>query len=135
MTIEQGAEPDGPDAFFWKALGDGRIVLPRCETCKRLHFYPRVVCPLCHSTALEWVEASGRAEVYTTTTVRRPADQGGDYNLAIIELEEGVRLMSRVEGVAPDTVRIGMRLTAYASTIDNHPAVLCRRSGDDDDAE
>jgi len=75
-------------------------------------FFPRVTSPGAGETDLEWVEASGRGTVYATTTVRRRPDQGGPYNVALIDLEEGVRCMSRVEGIASERVWIGMRVLA-----------------------
>ena len=50
--------------------------------------------------------------VYSTTVVRRKPEAGGDYNVALVDLKEGVRLMSRVEGVPPEAVRIGMSVRA-----------------------
>ena len=78
------------------------------------------------ATALDWVEASGDGVVYSTTVVRRRPERGGDHNVALIDLAEGVRMMSRVEGPAPEAVRIGMAVRAYVGTIDGRPAVLFR---------
>jgi DUF35 OB-fold domain, acyl-CoA-associated len=61
---------------------------------------------------LNWIEPSGQGTVYSTTVVRRKPEAGGDYNVALIDLAEGVRLMSRVDDVAPDQVRIGMPVRA-----------------------
>jgi len=110
-------------------MAEGRILLPRCNACGRHHFFPRVLCPHCHATDIAWVEASGRAVVYTCTTVRRRPEAGGDYNISMIELAEGVRMMSRVEGIPPAEVRIGMALTARVGAIDGAPAVLCTPAG------
>ena len=117
---------EGPDTVFRCELAAGKVVLPKCNACGRFHFFPRVVCPHCYGTSFAWREASSRGEIHTTTIIRRPPDQGGDYNVCIVELEEGVRMMSRVEGVAPSDVRIGMAVTAYAGKIDGTPAMLCR---------
>lgn len=120
------AIPEGPDATFRSDLAGGKVVLPQCNACGRFHFFPRVVCPHCHETSFSWCEASGRAEIHTTTTVRRPPEHGGDYNICIVQLEEGVRMMSRVGGGALLDVKIGMAVTAYAGEIDGTPAVLCK---------
>jgi uncharacterized OB-fold protein len=74
-------------------------------------FYPRVAEPGTGATDLEWVPACGRGTVYSTTTIRQkpPAP---NYNVALIALEEGPRMMSRVDGIAPEAVRIGMAVTA-----------------------
>jgi uncharacterized OB-fold protein len=93
----------------WKAhLAAGRFMLQRCDECGRHVFYPRVICPHCASDTLAWLPASGYGTVYSTTVVSRRAEQGGNYNVALIDLEEGVRLMSRVDGIAPEQVAIGM---------------------------
>lgn len=125
-----GAVPEtGPDRVFRDGLAEGRIRLQRCRECGRHVFYPRLLCPHCHSDALDWHEASGEGIVYTTTVVRRKPERGGDYNLCMVELAEGVRMMSRVEGIAPTDVAIGMAVTAFAGEIDGVPAVLCRPRG------
>ena len=59
---------------------------------------------------MTWIEPLGTGEVYSTTTVRRKPEAGGDYDVSIIELDEGVRLMSQVLGVEPHLVKIGMRV-------------------------
>ncbi|MFZ0852768.1 MAG: OB-fold domain-containing protein [Hyphomicrobiaceae bacterium] len=74
----------------------------------RAVFYPRVLCPFSGSDQLEWRVSKGLGTVYSTTVVH-PQD-GAPYNVALIDCDEGFRLMSRVEGVAPDEVRIGMRV-------------------------
>ena len=119
-------ENTGPDRRFRDALAKGEIALPKCENCGSFHFFPRVVCPHCHETAMSWHEASGRGEVHTTTVVRRKPERGGDYNICMIELEEGVRMMSRVEGMEPTDVTIGMAVKIFVGEMDGEPAVLCR---------
>ncbi len=72
-----------------------------------------------------WKSASGRAHVYSTTVARRRPDRGGDYNVSIVELEEGPRMTSRVEGIDPDQVTIGMNLThAIADCGDAEPYII-----------
>ena len=104
--------PAGAEARHRAALDAGRFIIQRCEACGRHVFYPRVLCPHCGSLALAWVEPSGNGTVYSTTTVRRKPEAGGDYDVSLIDLDEGVRMMSRVEGVPPQEVRIGMRVKA-----------------------
>lgn len=100
----------GPLDVWRSALNGGRLTLQRCQSCQRHVFYPRVVCPHCSHEALDWVESPGQGTVYSVTVVARKADQGGPYNVVLVDLDEGVRLMSRVDGVAPDEVRIGLRV-------------------------
>ena len=101
----------GPDQIYRAYLEQGEFRIQQCSDCEKYVFYPRHLCPHCGSASLDWKAVSGRAEVYSTTTARRRPDQGGDYNLAIVELEEGPRMTSRVEGIDPDKVTIGMALT------------------------
>ena len=102
----------GPDAQFAQALAQGRFQIQHCSACGQHVFYPRALCIHCGSAQLEWVAPSGAGSVYSSTTVRRKPQAGGDYNVALVDLAEGPRLMSRIDGVAPDQVRIGMRVQA-----------------------
>ena len=116
----------GPDAKFRDGLSKGQIDIPRCEDCGKSHFFPRINCPHCGSTTISWHRASGKGEVHTTTTVRRRPESGGDYNVCMVELAEGVRMMSRVDGIAPADVKIGMPVAVFVGDIDGTPAVLCK---------
>lgn len=113
-----------PDAAFAEYLAGGELRLQRCGGCAQAVFYPRVLCPRCGSQDLAWVAATGSGTVYSTTTVRRPPERGGDYDLSIVELDEGPRLMTRVEGVAPDQVRIGMGVTAVVRAGGEEPELV-----------
>ena len=118
----------GPDQLFQRALAEGEILLPKCDDCGAYHFFPRVLCPHCHGAAISWKQATGKGRVYTTTVVRRSADRGGDYNVCMVELQEGVRMMSRVEGIAPGEVAIDMAVTAFVGEAEGAPAVLFKPS-------
>jgi|TARA_R110002049_G_scaffold79160_2_gene201779 uncharacterized OB-fold protein len=116
----------GPDQIFQRALAEQEILLPKCDDCGAFHFFPRVLCPHCHGTAISWQRASGKGRVHTTTVVRRKPERGGDYNVCMVELEEGVRMMSRVEGIAPGDVVIDMAVTAFVGAAEDTPIVLFR---------
>lgn len=102
----------GIQARHQAELNAGRFLIQHCGGCDRHIHYPREVCPHCGSDALQLVPPRGTGTVYATTTVRRKAEAGGDYNVALIDLDEGVRLMSRVEGVALADVAVGQRVQA-----------------------
>ena len=88
----------------------------------RYTFYPRIAEPGT-GAVLEWVEACGRGIVYATTTVRKkPPEQS--YNVVLIDLEEGVRMMSRVEGIDADAVAIGMPVRAKIAEQDGDAVVV-----------
>jgi uncharacterized OB-fold protein len=114
----------GPEKLYRDALEQERFQIQRCRSCGKHVFYPRALCPHCGSTDLEWVAASGRGTVYSTTVIRRRKEEGGDYNVALIDFAEGPRMMSRVEGVAPTEVKIGMAVTARIVRENGQPVVV-----------
>lgn len=99
---------------FWDSLDRGAMEVQRCDDCSSFVFYPRNLCPACGSRNLRWKPVSGRGSIYSLTIVHRapgPAFKGETpYVVALIELEEGCRMMSTVTGVQadPDLVTIGM---------------------------
>lgn len=98
----------GPDAIYASHLREGRFMIQRCAICAQHVFYPRLLCTRCGRPELDFVPASGRGLVYSTTVQRRRPEQGGDQNVALVDLEEGPRLMTRVDGLAPSEVRPGL---------------------------
>lgn len=102
----------GPEAYYFAALAEGRLVIQRCRDCKSHIFYPKVFCPVCEGQSLGWISPCGTGTVYSMTTIRQPAEGECDFNISLIDLDEGVRLMSRVDGVGPQDVKIGMRVRA-----------------------
>ena len=121
-------EQTGPQKVFSDALKNGAFRIQRCSGCAKHVFYPRVLCNHCGSPDLTWVDASGNGTVYSTTVVRRKADAGGDINIALIDLEENVRMMSRVDGMSIDDVRIGMPVKAAIVIENDQPLVIFRKS-------
>ena len=100
--------PDRDTAPFWEAARAGRLRIQRCESCGRTVFYPRSVCPHCLSGQLTWFDCSGRGSVYSFTVVHRTSDEFRDqvpFPVGLVELEEGVRLMARLDIAEP---RVGM---------------------------
>jgi len=100
-----------PEHDYQRFLDEGRFMLQRSRDSGAYIFYPRVIEPRTGSTDLEWVEASGRGTVYAVTVIRKK-DPADNYNVVLVDLAEGPRLMSRVDGVPPDQVRIGMPVQA-----------------------
>jgi hypothetical protein len=97
----------GPEAAYLAFLKEGRFMLQRSRTTGRHTFYPRVAIPETGETDLEWVPASGHGSVHAIT-VNRGREE--NYNIALVTLDEGPRMMSRIDGV--ETVPIGTRVTA-----------------------
>ena len=98
---------------FWDGTAQGKLLLPKCQECQTLFWFPRPFCPSCGSLKIDWVEASGKGTIYTFTVNRRG---GGDlpeyrdvgpYVLAYVELSEGLRIMTNIVECDPDSVKIG----------------------------
>jgi uncharacterized protein len=117
-------EPKGVQAFHQLELDAGRFLIQRCTACAKHVYFPRESCPHCGDAALEWTAPKGTGTVYAVTTVRRKPAEGGDLNVSLIGLDEGVRLMSRVENLAPGTVRIGQRVKARVQVKEGRGLVL-----------
>lgn len=102
--------PNPDTEEFWAATLEGRLLLTHCNACDRPIWYPRPICPFCHSTDTSWVEASGRGHIYSFSVVRRAAGTWGEvtpYVLAYVELEEGPRVMTNIVEADPERVDIG----------------------------
>jgi uncharacterized OB-fold protein len=130
-----------PDAFsgpFWAAARQHELVVQRCDDCGRFRFYPRPMCPDCHSMRAQWTRCSGRGMVYSFTVVRRPLARWFASRVplvcAVIELEEGVRMMSNVIGIDPDQVRIGLEVTVSFEDIDEQISLPVFEAVPGDDA-
>lgn len=112
-----------PEKEYFEHLAHGRFMLQRSRSSGRFFLYPRVAEPGTGARDLEWVPASGHGIVHAAT-VMRPKPPQQPYNVALVELAEGPRVMSRVEGVAPDQVRIGMAVQARIDVQDDKPILL-----------
>jgi hypothetical protein len=101
----------GAGGPFWEASRSREFVLPWCTACSRAIWYPREVCPHCHATDVDWRPASGRGEVYAVSVQHRPANpmmaDRVPYAVALIDLDEGPRMLSNVVDVDPTTVSVG----------------------------
>jgi uncharacterized OB-fold protein len=114
----------GPEAEFAAHLAQGRFMIQRSASTGAHVFFPRPFVPGTGETDLEWIEASGEGTVYATTVNRRSPDKGGSFNVALIELAEGPRMMSRVVGIPLEEVRIGMKVRARVEHLNGAPAVV-----------
>lgn len=116
---------EGPEAEFKAFLKRGRFMIQRSRASGRYTFYPRVAIPGSGETDLEWVEASGRGTVHAIT-VNRGKD--ATYNIALVDLDEGARMMTRIDGV--ETIPIGTRVVARIVELKGEPAVVFVAAGD-----
>jgi uncharacterized OB-fold protein len=105
---------DPVTAPFWDSVTRGKMEVQRCDDCATFVFYPRALCPNCSSRKLTWTPVCGRGRIYSMTIVHRPTNAAfkadAPYVVALVELEEGCRMMSNIMGskADPATVKIGM---------------------------
>ena len=99
---------------FWVACKERKLLVQKCEDCQKYIFYPKLFCPFCLSERLHWVESSGKGKIYSFTVVYsyQPTEFEDDvpYVIAVIELEEGVRMMSNIVECKPDDIRCDMEV-------------------------
>ncbi len=97
---------------YWEGCRKHELRIQRCTQCGHYQFYPRLYCTRCMSEEVEWVRASGRAQVLSFTIVYRPVSQAFaaevPYVVALVTLEEGPQMMSQIVGCAPEEVFIGL---------------------------
>jgi uncharacterized OB-fold protein len=105
-------EPSAESEPFWSGAREERLVIPKCRSCGSTWFPPTHACPSCGSSDHAWVDASGRGTVFSFVVVHRVYHPGFaskvPYVVAIIELDEGPRILSNVVGIPPEEVRCDM---------------------------
>jgi uncharacterized protein len=99
---------EAPAVTYRRHLENGKLGYQRCAACSTAVFYPRVLCPVCGSGTLEWRESAGRGTVYATTAVH--SRNRDPRNVVLVDLDEGFRMMSRIDGVLAEEVEIGTRV-------------------------
>ncbi|MGD9933293.1 MAG: Zn-ribbon domain-containing OB-fold protein [Dehalococcoidia bacterium] len=109
-------QPDPHSQPFWDGAKEGKLMLPRCTTCNRVHWYPRLICPFCHSTDIEWVQGSGEGRIHTFAVQHRAFGGWADetpFVTAYIDMNEGDRMMTVLRGVdpnKPETIKCGQKV-------------------------
>lgn len=127
--MRPGPKPTGVTEQYWAAAARGELLLQQCTVCGGSQHYPRLLCSACGSGELTWRTATGRGEVYTYTVAYRPAsDAFADvvpYVCALVDLDEGVRLLSNIVRVDVEDVNIGMRVEATFDGANGDNVVPC----------
>jgi uncharacterized OB-fold protein len=98
--------------FYWDAAREGRLVGQQCQGCGRLRHPPRPMCPYCHSLEFEIIDLSGEGEVYSYAVLHHPQNPAFEYPViaALVDLSEGVRVMSNLVEIDPVDITIGMQV-------------------------
>src|SRR6476659_5698198 len=101
---------------FWEGARRHELMLPRCTRCDRVFFYPREVCPFCLSSEIDWVQVSGRGHLHSYTVIHQPANPAFQadvpYIYAMVQLDEGPKIISNLVGCPPEDARIDMPVVA-----------------------
>jgi len=104
--------PDHVTGPFWEAAKQGRFLIQRCAGCGAHQFYPQSSCRRCLSEELEWMDANGKGTIYSYTVIHRapnrPFEPDVPYTVALVDLDEGCRMLSNIVDVDPEDVRVGM---------------------------
>jgi uncharacterized OB-fold protein len=110
--------PDSQE--YWDGLNRGELRIQYCEACDRHQFYPRFICTQC-AGAVQWITAAGRGFVYSYTTVYQnrmpPFDALVPYVIALVQLDEGPRMLTNITDCPVGDVKIGMPVEFYTSDI------------------
>ena len=112
--------PTANTQFFWDAAKRGRLALQYDPDADRYQFWPRAISTATGRRNLEWRETSGRGTVYSYTVTHVPTagfEDRAPYVVGLIELDEKVRIIGNIVGVAPDDVEIGMRVKVVFETL------------------
>jgi uncharacterized OB-fold protein len=125
VTTRPAPRPTEDGAVYWDAVARHELVAQRCRVCARLRHPPRPMCPRCRS--LEWQEQrlTGTGTLYSYAVLHHPRSSAFEYPVlvALVDLDEGIRIVTNLVGVAPADVRIGMRVvvefepTAHGGTV------------------
>jgi uncharacterized protein len=108
---------------FWTATREHKLLIQKCNDCGSYIFYPRIACPNCFSDNLTWVETSGKGKIYTYTVVENNPPEAFipdlPFVIAVVVLEEGVRMLTNIVGCDPDKVYCEMPVTVVFEELNN----------------
>ena len=111
--------PDNAD--FWKAAGEGRLLVKYCNDCKQYHWYPRAICPHCGSDRTEFKASPGTGTIYTLSVTRRAGPIV--FAIAYVTLDEGVTMLTNIVDCDLDALRIGQKVRVVFKPTEGGPPV------------
>ena len=103
---------------YWRAAGEGRLLLSECRACGRTYYYPRPICPFCMSADTTWREASGAGTIYAWSCERRASPA---YVIAFVTLAEGPTIMTSIVSCDPDAIAVGDTVKLLFEERDGQP--------------
>jgi len=112
--------PRPETAAWWESCREHRLMIQQCSQCEAFQFYPRIICSTCMSEGVDWVQSAGRGKVATFTVCRLPVAEAYaadvPYVVALVQLEEGPRMMSNIVQCDPESVKTGMPVEVVFET-------------------
>ena len=121
-------KPSPLSAPFWEGVRQHQLLVQQCEACGKLRHTPKPLCPFCLSQETTWVPLSGEGSVYTFTVINRVVGPGFEddvpYVVALVELKEGVKLISNIVGYPQEQVRIGMPVKVVYEDVDDQTSLF-----------
>ena len=119
MPLVRQPVTDEDSRFFWDGVQEGRLLVQRCSGCSALRHPPGPMCPECLSLEWEAVEASGRGTVYAWVLSHHPTEPDGDPRVVVlVDLEEGVRLVSNLRDLPWTEVRNDIPVEIFFDEVD-----------------
>lgn len=113
---------NGDNTPFWEGCREHKLRFQQCSDCGYVRWPPSVLCPQCHSTAINWVTSKGIGKIYTFAVYHTAYHPGFavdvPYTVAVVALDEGPRLLTNIVGCRPDEVRCDMPVEVFFEKID-----------------
>ena len=128
LNVSDYTDQVHPEPVYQALLDAGVLAVHICESCARPHYSPRVMCPYCGSTSLAWRRSGGIGTVYSTSAVARRGEQ--PIAVVLVDLDDGIRMMSNVVGMPAGDVRIGMRVRVRIEHRDDGAVPLFEECGE-----
>ncbi len=123
-------KPTSETQPFWDGIKRGELILPRCNSCGRLHHYPRPFCVECSSRDLTWVKCSGRGTVHSYVIQHGQQGLGASPHsnpveiIAVVEIDEGPRMLATLTGTTAGSVQLDMPVAIMFEGMDSGPTMF-----------
>lgn len=128
MSGEKRTGTPTPDTQpYWDAARNHQLALPECLSCRRFYFYPRDHCPVCLGREVRWRAVSGRGFLHTYVIAHHPApgfEADAPYVIAVVELEEGPRMMANIVGIEPDPALLELDMPLEVAFTERGPMTV-----------
>lgn len=128
MSNELSSEQLSVKDYFWRAASSGRLELQRCVRCKKFRYFPSSLCPQCLAEGGDWIPVSGNGKVYSFSVIHHPPNPElariGPYVLALVDLDEGVRVLARLKDMAEAAQAIDTQIVFAGTQDDGYGAYL-----------